>query len=104
MIQTIVDNATAIFGLIILLGGTIWGIFKYNKKKLRDAFNKGVSEESNINEIEKKVNEAISKVKIVDEKLEDEKKEADIHHNRMYTELSKQGKDIAFIRGKIEKL
>ena len=104
MIQTVVDNASAIFGLIILLGGTIWGIWKYNKKKLRDAYNKGVSEESNINEIEKKVNEAISKVKAVDEKLEEEKEDADIHHQRMYTKLDDLATSLSYIKGKISHL
>lgn len=102
MIEQMAENAPVILGFIVLLGGTIWGIFKYNKKKIRDAYNDGVLETNGINKIEKKADKALLGVSNLEKKLKEEQESADEHHKRLYDKIDIISKDVSFIRGKLE--
>ncbi len=84
MFQTIADNITSIVAGIVLIGGFVWGIWKYGKKN--------VQEETKLK----------SRVDTLEKNFEKEIKEAGKHHLALYTKLGDLGKDVAFIRGKLE--
>lgn len=86
MLEIFLDNIANILGISVIIGGAIFGTIRYKNKKLRESLN------------------IDNRVTNLEDDFIEEKKEADAHHNRMYNELSSQGKDISFIRGKIAKL
>lgn len=84
MFQTIVDNITTIVASIVLIGGFIWGIWKYGKKNI-------VSETTLKN-----------RVTHLEEDFEEEKTDGAKHHKALYEKLDSVSQDVAFIRGKLE--
>jgi len=102
--EIIINNLPVMVTMSVLIGGTIWGMFKYQKSKIEQAFNSGVTQQEKVNAIENKANEALDRVEAVEEDMIQEKKDSDEHHKRFYDKLERIMKDVDFIRGRIAKL
>lgn len=107
MFEIIFENIQLIAGVLILLGGTVFGMWKYHKKQIDNAFAKGKQEETCLQRIEGKADEAIKEIKETNKVLSREIEKAAEHHLRLYDKIDRNDKtlagiasDVSFLKGK----
>jgi|APSaa5957512535_1039671.scaffolds.fasta_scaffold44399_2 hypothetical protein len=84
MAQDFIDSISTVLGSVVLVGGIIWGIWKYKSKRVR------------------KETTLINRVDTLEKNFATEIDDADKHHKILYGKLDKVSNDVAFIRGKLE--
>ena len=100
MFEIIFENIQLIAGVLILLGGTVFGMYKFHKNKVKEAFDEGVKEETSLQRIERKADKALEGVGRIEKKLDDETKRAADHHLRLYEKIEDIAEDVSFLKGK----
>lgn len=107
MFEIILENIELIATVGVLLGGTVFGMWSWHKKEVEKAFADGKQEETCLQRIEGKADEAIEGVKRIEEKVDNEVEKASEHHLRLYDKIDRNDKtlaeiasDISFLKGK----
>lgn len=107
MFEILTDNIQTITGTILGIGGTVFGMWKWHNRQVNNAFKEGKQEESCLQRIENKADDAIEGIKQTNAKLDKEIERAAEHHLRLYDKLDSQGKnltqlmtDLSFLKGK----
>lgn len=109
MFEILLNNLSLIIGILVVAGGSIFGAWKFHTSRVKNAFDEGKQEEICLTTIEGKADKAIELCKGLKKDRDEDRKNGDEHHRRLYDKLDDQNKvlatvqsDLSFVRGKLE--